>query len=282
MAKAHVILRACPLAAVLVLAACKHNDGMPDGQMSEMNDTVGKLQVEQHKENHGFLNDEMPAVGAPKAPASAKTENGAAPHTVQISGDVDDHTSDDPDDPTARPQLNVQGSGGGYRAAPVRKFDREGKPILRSSDPSDSLRTDGPSSSALDPDAKRAYDAAIQLVNARQYDRALEDLTSFIAKWPNHPYAENATYWKGECLYATGQYLRAAEQFESVITRFGAGKKGADALLKLGMCHDRLGASDRAREYWDRLRRDFPKSDAVRKIPVSESKRGGAGPKESR
>lgn len=270
--------------ALLALAACKHNDGMPDGQMSEMNDTVGKLQVEQDKENHGFLNDEMPAVGAPKAPASAKTENGAAPRTVQISDEVDDHVSDDPDDPTARPQLNLQGSGGGYRAAPVRKFDREGKPIRTDSDSSRSnegLRTDGPSSSALDPEAKKAYDAAIQLVNSKQYDRALEDLTAFTTKYPNHPYAENATYWKGECLYATGQYLRAAEQFESVLTRFGAGKKGADALLKLGMCHDRLGASDRAREYWDRLRRDFPKSDAVRKIPVSE-KRGGAGPKESR
>ena len=261
------------------LVACKHNDGMPDGQMSEMNDTVGKLQVEQDKENHGFLNDEMPAVGAPKAPTSAKTENASAPRTVQISDDVDDHTSDDPDDPTARPQLTLQGSGGGYRAAPVRRFDREGKPIRTDSERSSS--GSGDASNALDPDAKRAYDAAYQLVSSRQYDRALEELTAFTTKWPNHPYAENATYWKGECLYATGQYLRAAEQFESVLTRFGAGKKGADALLKLGMCHDRLGASDRAREYWDRLRRDFPKSDAVKKIPVSE-KRGGAGPKESR
>lgn len=271
--------------ALLALAACKRNDGMPDGQMAEMNDTVGRLQVEQDKENHGFLNESMPATGAPKGenPAAAKTA-GTPTRSVQISDDVDDHANEDPDAPDARPEIRVQGSGGGYRAPSSGKGN--GKAGRGSSSSSslgdDSLSTTGERSSALDPDAKKAYDSAIQLVNSKQYDKALEELNAFRSKWPNHPYAENATYWTGECLYATGQYLRAAEQFEAVLTRYGAGKKGADALLKLGMCHDRLGASDRAKEYWDRLRRDFPHSDAVKKIPMSESTRRTAGPKESR
>ena len=268
-------------AVLLVLAACKRNDGMPDGQMAEMNETVGKLQVTQDKENHGFLNDAMPSAGAPKGQtpdASAKT---VPPRSVQISDDVDDHQNDDPDDPAARPEIKLQGSGGGYR--PPSSTKKSGRSSSSSSSyGDDSLRSDGPPSSALDPEAKKAYDSAIQLVNSRQYDRALEELNAFRSKWPNHPYAENATYWTGECLYATGQYLRAAEQFEAVVNRYGAGKKGADSLLKLGMCHDRLGASDRAREYWDRLRRDFPHSDAIKKIPVSESTRRNAGPKETR
>lgn len=267
--------------ALLVLAGCKRNDGMPDGQMTEMSDTVGKLQVDQDKENRTFLSDSMPAVGAPKGQAPAAAKSAAnAPRSVQIADDVEDHQPDDPEDPAARPEIKLQGTGGGAYRSPSPKA-RGGRSSSGAED-RDTLRTDGPRSSALDPDAKRAYDAAIQLVNARQYDRALEELTAFQQKWPDHPYAENATYWRGECLYATGQYLRAAEQFESVVTRYGAGKKGADALLKLGMCHDRLGASDRAREYWDRLRRDFPHSDAVKKIPVSESSRRTAGPKETR
>jgi tol-pal system protein YbgF len=268
-------------AVVLVLAACKHNDGMPDRQMSEMNETVGKLQVEQDKENHGFLSESMPATGAPKGenPAAAKTA-AAPPRAVQISDDVDDHANDDPEAPDARPEIKLQGSGGGYRAPSSSSKGNKSRGETRSTD--DSLSTDGSRSSAIDPEAKKAYDSAIQLVNSKQYDRALEELTAFQNKWPNHPYAENATYWRGECLYATGQYLRAAEQFENVINRYGGGKKGPDALLKLGMCQDRLGASDRAREYWDRLRRDFPHSDAVKKIPVSETTRRTAGPKESR
>ena len=32
-----------------MLAACKRNDGMPDGQMAEMNETVGQAQVTQDK-----------------------------------------------------------------------------------------------------------------------------------------------------------------------------------------------------------------------------------------
>lgn len=267
--------------AVLALAACKHNDGMPDGQMAEMNDTVGRLQVEQDKENHGFLNESMPATGAPKGenPAAAKTA-GPPTRSVQISDDVEDHANDDPEAPDARPEIKLQGSAGGYRAPSGKSTKRSGGDSSNLG--GDSLSTDGSRSSALDPDAKKAYDSAIQLVNSKQYDKALEELNAFRTKWPNHPYAENATYWTGECLYATGQYLRAAEQFEAVVTRYGAGKKGADALLKLGMCHDRLGSSDRAKEYWDRLRRDFPHSDAVKKIPMSESTRRTAGPKESR
>jgi tol-pal system protein YbgF len=264
-------------AGLLALAGCKRNDGMPDGQMSEMNDTVSRLQVDQDKENHGFLNEPAPSASTaakPESPAGAKT---AAPRAIQISDEVDDHLNDDPADPTERPEIKVQGGGGGYRAPSSSSSKSSGKSRASSSS---SFNDDQPR--AIDPDAKRAYDAAMQLVSSKQYDRALEELTSFQQKWPDHPYAENAMYWRGECLYATGQYLRAAEQFESLVNRYGAGKKGADALLKLGMCHDRLGASDRAREYWSRLRRDFPQSDAVRKIPVTEAGRRNAGPKESR
>jgi tol-pal system protein YbgF len=131
--------------------------------------------------------------------------------------------------------------------------------------------------SVLDPDAKRAYDQALSDVNARRYDRAMEGLTAFLARYPDHPYAENATYWRGEVYFARGEYLRAAEQFEAVLSKYN-GNKAPDALLKLGSCHERLGATDRAKEYWDRLRRDHPRSDAAKRVPLADAK----GPKETR
>ena len=118
-----------------------------------------------------------------------------------------------------------------------------------------------------------------------QWSRALEALAGFMVRWPDHPYVENALYWRGEVYFARGEHLRAAEQFEAVLARFGGGNKAPDALLKIGMCHDRLGSADRAKEYWERLRRDYPRSDAVMKIPQSttdESRGRGVGPKESR
>jgi len=191
----------------------------------------------------------------------------ASPRVVQLGGAGDGETAD-PNDPAARPEIRVVGAGGSGGSA------RRG----RSAPLTESTRV------TLDPEAKKAYEAALALVQGKQYDRGLEGLTSFLVRWPDHPYTENAMYWRGEAYFAKGEYLRSAEQFEAVLARFGGGSKGPDAMLKLGMCHDRLGAPDRAREYWDRLKSEYPKSDAARRIPSPSGTRDASpkGPKESR
>lgn len=122
--------------------------------------------------------------------------------------------------------------------------------------------------------AKGAYDAALRLVDAKEYDRAADAFAAFLVRWPDHPYAENAMYWRGESYFAKADYDRAAEQFEAVLARFQGGGKTPDALLKLGMCEEHLGATERAKHIYQRLAREYPRSHAARKIP--------AGPKESR
>jgi tol-pal system protein YbgF len=141
-----------------------------------------------------------------------------------------------------------------------------------------------PPSSALDPNAKRAYDAALALVNARDYDRALEAFAAFLVKWPDHPNADNAMYWRGECYFAKGEIARAAEEFDGTIKRFPMGNKVPDCLLKLGICEGKLGNRARAAAYFDRLTREFPRSEAARRIPSEKSgahDSGRAGPEES-
>ena len=140
-------------------------------------------------------------------------------------------------------------------------------------------------SSALDPQAKPAYEAALALVNAHQYDRALDALASFLVKYPDHPYADNAMYWRGECYFAKGDYLHASEQFEGTVTRFPAGNKAPDALLKLGMSRMKLGDPGKAREYFDRLAHAYPQSEAARHIPTvftSATTPHGAGSEDHR
>jgi tol-pal system protein YbgF len=210
---------------------------------------------------------------------------GAAPaaRVVQLGG-PSDADGPDPNDPSARPDIRVTGAGGGM--ARPRAGKSGGRARIEESE-MPNVRPDGaPRSSALDPDAKAAYETALGQVQARQFDKGLEGLNAFLARWPDHPYAENATYWRGEALFGQGEYLRAAEQFDAVIARFGSGKKAPDALLKLGMCHDRLGSSQRAREYWDRLKTEFPRSDAAKKIPAAvpreTSPSSPKGPKENR
>ena len=119
-----------------------------------------------------------------------------------------------------------------------------------------------------DPEAKRAYDAALALVNAHQFGPGLEALAAFLVKWPDHPYVDHAMYWRGECYFAQADYAHASEQFEGVLARFPAGMKAPDALLKLGMCHQKLGHAAQARACFDRLVQDYPQSDAARHAPA--------------
>jgi tol-pal system protein YbgF len=236
------------LAVSLLVAGCAHAEAAADRHMEDMRDSIGKLEADQDKR---IARVDPGAPATKPAPASNKP---IGQRTVQI-GDDDAPDSDDPNDPTARPEIRLQGTATGRPSRSKSRAQEE--------------RPSAPS--VLDPEAKRAYDAALAQVNAKQYDRALESLAAFLVRYPDHPYAENATYWRGECFYARGDYLRAAEQFEAVLAR--GGNKAPDALLKLGASHERLGASDRAKESWDRLRRDYPRSDAAKKIPAADAKK---------
>jgi len=110
------------------------------------------------------------------------------------------------------------------------------------------------------------------LLGQRKYNDALEQFAAFLVKWPDHPFADNATYWRGEAYFAQSDYAHAAEQFEGVVVRFPNGNKVPDALLKLGICQQRLNNPEKAKSYFDKLVREFPKSDAARRIP-----QGGGG-----
>ena len=133
-----------------------------------------------------------------------------------------------------------------------------------------SIRTpQTPQPSALDPEARKAYDAALALVNGKQYTQALDAFAAFLLRYPDHPYAANAMYWRGEAYFAQGEYVRAVEQFEGVVARFPLGGKTPDALLKLGICQQKLQNPQKAQGYFEKLAREWPRSDAARRIPTT-------------
>jgi tol-pal system protein YbgF len=116
-------------------------------------------------------------------------------------------------------------------------------------------------------EAKRDYDAALALVRGKQYDEALQALTAFLVRFPDHPDAESAMYWRGECFYATSAFARAVDQFEGLVARFPHGNKAADALLKLGLAQDKAGMKEQAQKTFAELKDRYPKSDAARQVP---------------
>jgi len=203
-----------------------------------------------------------PVVADPGAPAVPPGGPVPVPVTLGVGEEQEWEDAPDADDPSPRPAIRVFGAarpGGRWRGD-----DR----VEESSPPDEGATSPASPPSALDPEAKRAYDAALSLVTARQYDKALDSLAAFLLKWPDHPYADNAMYWRGECYFARGDYVHASEQFEGVISRFPAGNKAPDALLKLGICRQKLGDPNGAREMFVRLTQLYPRSEAARRIPT--------------
>ena len=276
-------------AACLTLGGCGRPESVADRQFAEMREQVTKLEAETDKLDRSMgpleavgSDDKLPiAQSSGPGGGNAVAVAGGPARVVQLGGPSEADPAD-PNDPSARTEIKVTGAAGSANTTRPRAGKSNGR--VRNDDGSADVqdaRPEGMRSSALDPDAKKAYETALAQVQARQYDRGLEGLNAFLVRWPDHPYAENAMYWRGEAYFAQGEYLRAAEQFDAVVARFN-GSKAADALLKLGMCHDRLGSSQRAREYWDRLKRDFPRSDAAKKIPpaardAAPGNRAGSG-----
>lgn len=249
---------------VPALVACGRPETVADRHVAELSEEVSKLEADRDAEL-GRLD------GLDSEPKSVPSERRRGPANTQVRavqlGAVVDEGSDDPDDKTERPDIRVVGN----RVRPT-KSGRSRADVTESSS----------RSSVLDPEAKENYEAALALVQGKQHARALEAFRSFLVRWPDHPYAENAMYWQGEAHFALGEYLQAGEQFEGVLSRFGSGKKAPDALLKLGMCQERLGAPERASEYFRRLKTEYPKSDAAKRIPAGAGRDLPKGSKENR
>ena len=245
----------------VALGGCAGAGESEERQLDEMRKTIEDVQQDRDKAEADMMASSIAdthtasAGERQPAPALPAPEYTGLGEGEGVPGELD---SPDTEDPTPRPTIRIFGS------------PRVGRGAWRDDQVEQSGADDGsgaPRSSALDPAAKPAYEAALALVNARQYDRALEALAAFLVKYPDHPYADNAMYWRGECYFAQGDYLHAAEQFEGTVTRFPAGNKAPDALLKLGMSHQKLGNPAKAKECFDRLAQTYPRSEAARHIP---------------
>jgi tol-pal system protein YbgF len=227
-------------------------------QLDEMRADIDRIQDDRDRADPSAAPVETahraPVTGGASPPADVRPPPPEAVVRVGAPNDAPPGDEDyaDPEDTAPRPHIRVLGSPRVRGSGEVESVD-EGSAAAAGSSP-------------LDADAKRAYDGAMALVSAKQYERALDALAAFLVRWPDHPYSDHAMYWRGECYYARGDYARAAEQFEGVVARFPAGAKAPDALWKLGMARQRLGDAAHAREAYDRLRREYSQSDAARRL----------------
>jgi tol-pal system protein YbgF len=113
--------------------------------------------------------------------------------------------------------------------------------------------------------AEHAYHAALAAFRAGEHGQAVLEFLDFVSRYPSHLLAANAQYWIGEAYYLQRDYRQALVELEKVLVHGATHPKAADALLKMGMAHRALREPGKARAVWERVVREYPKSEAAAK-----------------
>ena len=85
-----------------------------------------------------------------------------------------------------------------------------------------------------------------------------------LSSYPGHELASRARYWLAESLYIQRRYDDARRTFEDYVQGAPRAAKVPDALLKIGLCHQRSGNDAAASRTFARLRSEHPNSVAAR------------------
>jgi tol-pal system protein YbgF len=109
-------------------------------------------------------------------------------------------------------------------------------------------------------DPESAYNAAYADYSAGRYPLAREAFRTYLQHYPDTEVADNAQYWIGETLYATGDFAGAITEFKLVAERYPKGDKVPAALLKAGMASARLKNNDQAKTLYRQVIQKYPKS----------------------
>ena len=236
-----------------------------------------------------------PAVSpAPAAPGSINGGNpgfNPAPFRPQKRGDAFD-PSDNPDAPGAPMRLGAaepsaplpqretaeaaplpraaidDNADGGYHDPVDLNPPRRTEAIPTAPRPSESVASTGTPNAAAD------YDAAVELIQSRQYEQAEMSLRQFLQSHPRDGRVPGATYWLGESYLARGRTREAAEQFLKVSTDYARSPQAPEAMLKLSVSLNALGAKEQACATLAELERKFPNAGTgVRQSVTREQKR---------
>lgn len=120
------------------------------------------------------------------------------------------------------------------------------------------------SSEPTDPAKEKLfYEAAFDLIKAKDFDKASQAFTAFLRKYPNSQYAGNAQYWLGEVNLAKGDLQGAGQAFARVSQTYPSHAKVPDSLFKLADVEQRLGNSDKAKGILQQVIAQYPGSSAA-------------------
>lgn len=111
---------------------------------------------------------------------------------------------------------------------------------------------------------KLYYDAAFDLIKAKDFDKASQAFSAFLRRYPASRYAANARYWLGEIHLVKGDLQAAGQSFARVTLDYPNHSKVPDALYKLADVERRLGRTDKARAALQEVIAKYPDTSAAK------------------
>jgi tol-pal system protein YbgF len=116
---------------------------------------------------------------------------------------------------------------------------------------------------SAEPDEKRQYDEAMELLRKSDFAGTASALTAFRKRYPTSGYNESALFWLGNAQYGNRQYKEAITSFRSLVGAAPDNAKAPEALLAIANCQAELKDSKAARRTIDELIKTYPKSEAA-------------------
>jgi tol-pal system protein YbgF len=114
-----------------------------------------------------------------------------------------------------------------------------------------------------EPDEKRQYDEAMELLRKGDFAGTANALTAFRARYPASGYGQSALFWLGNAQYGNRQYKDAIGSFRALVSAAPDSAKAPEALLAIANCQAELKDAKTARRTIDELLKTYPKSEAA-------------------
>lgn len=116
---------------------------------------------------------------------------------------------------------------------------------------------------SVEPDEKRQYDEAMELLRKSDYPATATALNTFRKRYPASGYTDSVLFWLGNAQYALRQYKEAILSFRALVIESPDNPKSPEALLAIANCQAELKDPKSARRTIDELLKAYPKSEAA-------------------
>jgi tol-pal system protein YbgF len=114
-------------------------------------------------------------------------------------------------------------------------------------------------------DEMTMFNNAYREYSNKRIDAALNQFAEFVKTYPNHAFADDALYWRGECFLTQGKFLYAIGELERLTRRYPASDKASSALFRIGFAYDKLRDYAKAAEYYFEVVGKFPGTEGARR-----------------